>query len=129
MFSGYSQPKKTNYTLNITVTKFANTDGVLRVCITDQKDDFLDGCLFSKIISIEGETVSLSFESLKEGVYAVSVYHDENNNGVLETSGLFGFPSEPFGFSENPSMAFGPPSFKKSAFKVNADKNIIIKLK
>jgi len=126
MFSGYSQPKKTNYTLNITVTNFANTEGVLRVCITDQKDDFLDGCLFSKIISIEGETVSLSFESLKEGVYAVSVYHDENNNGVLETSGLFGFPSEPFGFSENPSMAFGPPSLKKALSKLTLIKTLLL---
>jgi uncharacterized protein (DUF2141 family) len=41
---------------------------------------------------------------------------------------LFGFPSEPFGFSKNPSVRFGPPSFKKSAIIVNDDKNITIKL-
>ena len=128
VFSGYSQSQKTTHTLNITVAKFENTKGSLRACITDQKNNFLKDCLFSKIVSIENETVSLSFENLKDGVYAVSVYHDENKNGVLEASGLFGFPSEPFGFSNNPSMLFGSPSFKRSSIKVNADKKITIKL-
>ena len=128
MFSGYSQSFKNNHSLNITVTNFKNTKGSLRVCITDQKNNFLKDCLFSQIVSIEDDNVSLSFENLKDGFYAVSVYHDENKNGVLETSGLFGFPSEPFGFSNNPSMLFGSPSFKRSSIKVNADKKITIKL-
>jgi len=126
MFSGYSQPKKTNYTLNITVTNFANTEGVLRVCITDQKDDFLDGCLFSKIISIEGETVSLSFESLKEGVYAVSVYHDENNNGVLETSGLFGFPVSLLGFQKTRRWHLALLLLKKALSKLTLIKTLLL---
>jgi uncharacterized protein (DUF2141 family) len=128
MFSGYSQSIKNKHSLNITVTNFKNTKGSLRVCITDQKNNFLKDCLFSQIVSIEDDNVSLSFENLKNSTYAVSVYHDENNNGILETSGLFGFPSEPFGFSKNPSVRFGPPSFKKSAIIVNDDKNITIKL-
>jgi uncharacterized protein (DUF2141 family) len=127
-YSGYSQSTKNNHSLNITVTNFKNTKGSLRVCITDQKNNFLKDCLFSQIVSIENDDVSLSFKNLKDGTYAVSVYHDENNSGILETSGLFAFPSEPFGFSKNPSVRFGPPSFKKSAIMVNDDKNITIKL-
>ena len=85
MFSGYSQSIKNNHSLNITVTNFKNTKGSLRVCITDQKNNFLKDCLFSQIVSIEDDNVSLSFKNLKDGTYAVSVYHDENNNGILET--------------------------------------------
>ena len=63
MFSGYSQSIKNNHSLNITVTNFKNTKGSLRVCITDQKNNFLKDCLFSQIVSIEDDNVSLSFET------------------------------------------------------------------
>ena len=126
--SSYSQSKKTDFTLSMKVGNFKTIKGVLRVCVTDKKDDFLKSCTFSKIVAVEDKTVSLKIENIEKGNYAVSVYHDENNNGVLETGGVFGIPIEPYGFSNNPSMTFGP-SFKKSVFKMNSDKNISIKLK
>ena len=128
LYDGYSQSKKTSLTLTIEVASFENTKGVLRVCVTDQKDDFLESCAFSKIVTVEDDTVSLKIENIEEGNYAVSVYHDENNSGILETGGVFGIPLEPYGFSNNPTMKFGP-SYKKSVFKMTSDKNISIKLK
>lgn len=128
LYDGYSQSKKTSLTLTIEVASFENTKGVLRVCVTDQKDDFLKSCTFSKTVVVKDEAVSLKIENMEKGNYAVSVYHDENNNDILETTGLFGIPIEPYGFSNNPSMIFGP-SFKKSVFRMSSDKNISIKLK
>ena len=128
LYDGYSQSKKTSLTLTIEVASFENTKGVLRVCVTDQKDDFLKSCAFSKIVTVEDDTVSLKIENIEKGDYAVSVYHDENNSGILETGGVFGIPLEPYGFSNNPNMTFGP-SYKKSVFKMASDKNISIKLK
>jgi len=128
LYDGYSQSKKTSLTLRIEVASFENTKGVLRVCVTDQKDDFLKSCAFSKIVTVEDDTVSLKIENIEKGNYAVSVYHDENNSGILETGGVFGIPLEPYGFSNNPNMTFGP-SYKKSVFKMTSDKNISIKLK
>ena len=128
LYDGYSQSKKTSLTLTIEVASIENTKGVLRVCVTDQKDDFLKSCAFSKIVTVEDDTVSLKIENIEKGNYAVSVYHDENNSGILETGGVFGIPLEPYGFSNNPNMTFGP-SYKKSVFKMASDKNISIKLK
>ena len=128
LYDGYSQSKKTSLTLTIEVASFENTKGVLRVCVTDQKDDFLKSCAFSKIVTVEDDTVSLKIENIEKGNYAVSVYHDENNSGIIETGGVFGIPLEPYGFSNNPNMTFGP-SYKKSVFKMASDKNISIKLK
>ena len=128
LYDGYSQSKKNSLTLTIEVASFENTKGVLRVCVTDQKDDFLKSCAFSKIVTVEDDTVSLKIENIEKGNYAVSVYHDENNSGILETGGVFGIPLEPYGFSNNPTMTFGP-SYKKSVFKMTSDKNISIKLK
>jgi len=45
--------------------------------------------------------------------YAIAVFHDENLNGQLDT-GAFGIPREGFGFSNNPPVRFGPPSFMDS---------------
>ena len=112
VLGGYSQSKKNSFTLKIKVASFKNIKGVLRVCVTDQKDNFLKSCAFSKIVVVEDEAVSLKIENIEKGNYAVSVYHDENNNNILETTGLFGIPLEPYGFSNNPSMRFGP-SFKR----------------
>ena len=126
--SSYSQSKKSDFTLSMKVGNFKTIKGVLRVCMTDKKDDFLKSCTFSKIVAVEDKTVSLKIENIKKGNYAVSVYHDENNNGILETGGVFGIPVEPYGFSNNPTMTFGP-SFKKSVFKMTSDTNISIKLK
>ena len=128
LYDGYSQSKKTSLTLTIEAASFENTKGVLRVCVIDQKDDFLKSCAFSKIVAVEDDTVSLKIENIEKGNYAVSVYHDENNSGILETGGVFGIPLEPYGFSNNPNMTFGP-SYKKSVFKMASDKNISIKLK
>ena len=128
LYDGYSQSKKNSLTLTIEVASFENTKGVLRVCVTDQKDDFLKSCAFSKIVTVEDDTVSLKIENIEKGNYAVSVYHDENNSGILETGGVFGIPLEPYGFSNNPTITFGP-SYKKSVFKMASDKNISIKLK
>ena len=84
LYDGYSQSKKTSLTLTIEVASFENTKGVLRVCVTDQKDDFLKSCAFSKIVTVEDDTVSLKIENIEKGNYAVSVYHDENNSGISE---------------------------------------------
>jgi uncharacterized protein (DUF2141 family) len=46
--------------------------------------------------------------------YVVSIFQDMNKNGKLDTRGLFGMqvPTEPFGFTQNPSL-LGAPTFDK----------------
>jgi uncharacterized protein (DUF2141 family) len=65
---------------------------------------------------------------LEAGSYSFSVIHDENNNDKLDTNFL-GIPKEGFGFSNNPLVLFGPPSFDKTKVEVNKDTEIVIKMK
>ena len=44
-------------------------------------------------------TVSYTFRDIPQGDYAAFVFHDENNNGILDT-GLFHRPLEGRGYSE-----------------------------
>ena len=54
---------------------------------------------------------------LPPGRYAVNAFHDENDNGELDTN-LIGIPSEGFGFANDPDASFGPPDFEAAAVNV-----------
>ena len=118
----------TAHVLKITVNNIKNIKGKLQVCLTDKKEDFLKQCDYAKTVAVRNNTISLKIANIKTGVYSVSLFHDENNNGVLDTKGLFGIPSEPYGFSNNPRTTFGPPSFENCTFLIDGDKQIYIKL-
>ena len=122
-----AQEAQTTYNLKIIVNDFEKIKGELRVCLTDKKEDFLKHCKYPKVVTVTNNSVSLEIANIKTGIYSISVFHDENNNGILDT-GLFGIPSEPYAFSNNPSTGFGPPSFEKSTLLMNKDKQISINL-
>jgi uncharacterized protein (DUF2141 family) len=57
----------------------------------------------------EGKAVA-EFEDVPAGPFAVSVFHDEDSDRELD-SGVFGIPSEDYGFSRDARDTLGPPSF------------------
>ena len=56
------------------------------------------------------------FPGVTAGTYAVSVIHDENSNGKLDTNFL-GIPREGVGASNNAKGHLGPPKFDAAAFQ------------
>ena len=56
------------------------------------------------------------FQSIAFGTYAVSVFHDENSNGKLDTN-FIGIPREGVGASNNAKGRLGPPKFAAAAFQ------------
>ena len=68
-------------------------------------------------------TMRFVVEDLAPGRYALSAFHDENDNGELDTN-LLGIPSEGYGFGNDASAAFGPPSFEAAAVDVDAASDV-----
>ena len=64
-------------------------------------------------------TMRFVVADLAPGRYALSAFHDENDNGALDAN-LLGIPSEGYGFGNDASAAFGPPSFEAAAVDVDA---------
>ncbi len=61
------------------------------------------------------------------GTYALAIYHDANANYRLDRN-LFG-PTEAYGFSNNPHIAFAPPSLSVVTFQAAAgDTTIHVRL-
>ncbi len=94
--------------------------GQVLVCLTAQPDHFPD-CQDdpqARRLKVPAAAASaLRFEGLPTGHYAIALIHDENGNNKLDT--LFGIPREGFGFSRNPAIHFGPPSFSAAQFAVS----------
>ena len=65
----------------------------------------------------DDKTARFVVPKLAPGVYAITLFHDENSNGKLDTK-TFGIPKEGFGFSNNPKIRMGPPRFKDTAFAI-----------
>lgn len=65
---------------------------------------------------------TIEFPGLAYGKYAVSVFHDENDNGTLDHNFLH-FPAEPLGFSNGFKLSLfsGMPSFEKLQFSYTID--------
>ncbi len=82
-------------------------------------DDFpkrIDGAFARVAAQIQGGRATCEFPRVRAGVYAVSVFHDENLNGRLDTNWL-GIPREGVGASNNPKPRIGPPKFAAAKFQ------------
>ena len=99
--------------LEVTVKNIKETKGTIRVGLFATENDFLKNAVEGKIVKANGTEVTVIFENLKPGEYGISVIHDENENGKLD-SNLIGIPKEGFAFGNNAMGTFGPPDFEKA---------------
>jgi uncharacterized protein (DUF2141 family) len=60
------------------------------------------------------------FKDLPKGTYAVAIFQDWNGNQKLDLNWI-GIPTEPYGFSNNPKLLFGPPNFEQCAFEATTE--------
>lgn len=106
--------------LEITVKNIKEAKGSIRVGLFTSEKDFLKNATHGKVIKADGKEVTVVFEGLRPGTYAVSVIHDANENGELD-SNFVGMPTEGFAFGNNAMGTFGPPSFEKATVTLGPD--------
>ncbi len=105
--------------IKVQFSKLRNTTGQLVVALYTSKDGFpvkLAKAAQKKIVQANDQKCEVVFDAIAYGTYAVSVFHDENSNGKLDTVFLIGIPKEGVGCSNNAKGHFGPPSFADSKF-------------
>lgn len=88
----------------------------LALCPSKQAYDTGIGC-DTMNVAATARTVRCSFGVVKPGTYALKVFHDINDDGILNTSKV-GWPKEPTGFSNDAPINAGPPSFRLAAIHV-----------
>ena len=107
----FSQNKITLTVSNVTVN-----EGDVMIALYNSESDFLKTPFKVGKTSSSSNVVTLTFENIPNGDYAISLYQDEDNNQEL-TKGMFG-PKEPYGFSNNAKGSFGPADFSDAKFEV-----------
>ncbi|MEP1032298.1 DUF2141 domain-containing protein [Ekhidna sp.] len=111
--------------LVVKVENIKEVKGSLKIAIYNQEDHFLSKEMMSDGKMIDSNQVEFIFKGLGEGTYAISLYHDENDNGKLDAN-FIGIPSEPYAFSNNAKGMFGPPSFAECKFEVKGPAQEIV---
>src|SRR5688572_15373195 len=114
--------------LQVTVTNIRGQKGNIIIGIFDSDENFLKKPLDGKMEKATGDSITVVFENLKPGKYAVSVLHDANKNKDLDQNKL-GIPKEGFGFSNNVTGAMGPPSFERALIDLLDQKDLDINIK
>ena len=110
--------------LTVEVTNFKNANGKLRVALfTDETNYLKDSQFAMDTIIYSQERVQVLFANLPAGEYAISIYHDENDNGKLDAN-FMGIPSEPYAFSNNAPSRFGPAKYAESKFTLDQENQI-----
>ncbi|MCZ6853673.1 MAG: DUF2141 domain-containing protein [Gammaproteobacteria bacterium] len=106
-------------------------EGFLKIVLHDSEASYRDGdqVPFREItLPADGERMTLQIDGIPPGRYAFIIYQDVNDNDDIDTN-FIGWPKEPFGFSNNPPIRFGPPNFKKASFEVTGNQRISVNLR
>ena len=105
--------------LVIEITGVESGDGAIIASVFNSEAGWMKTPVYSETLPIADGGASLILESVPYGAYAVSVIHDENGNGELDT-GLMRIPTESYGFSNDAKASFGPASWEDSKFPVES---------
>lgn len=119
---GYAQ------TLTLKVEGIECVKGNLLIGIYHSEETFMKKPVFGFSVEVKDTSVSIPCQGLPAGTYAISLFQDENGNGMLDT-GSFGRPTEKFGFSNDAEGIMGPPSYKKCRFEFRQDTTMVVHLK
>ncbi|CAL2074759.1 DUF2141 domain-containing protein [Tenacibaculum sp. 190524A05c] len=117
-----------NHSITIEFTGMKSDKGDLYVALYNSKDDFLKKSIKGDIVQVKDKKATVVFKNIPEGEYAVSAFHDANDNKKMDTK-IFGIPKEPIGISNDAKGFFGPPKYKDAKFTVNADVSLSITIK
>ena len=80
---------------------------------------FLQGNLSDAMRKVPASTgpITVVFDNLPPGTYAVGAFHDENGNDHLDTNFL-GLPEEGYALSNNVRAVMAKPTFQQAAFSI-----------
>lgn len=111
------QPREGNQ-IRVEIVGLRNDTGQVICSLFSSAEDFPKKA--NKAVAGAGSVIAnrhavCEFRGVSPGTYAISVFHDENSNGKLDTN-LVGIPREGVGASNDARGHFGPPKFAAAAF-------------
>ncbi|WP_296312648.1 DUF2141 domain-containing protein [Winogradskyella sp. UBA3174] len=120
------QPRDT-FTITVTVEEAESDNGKILLALYDSESNFLGEMYKGTKSELANNSCTIIFNDIPKGSYAISIFHDENDNGKMDTN-FIGIPKEDYGFSNDAKGFVGPPKWKDAKFELNSDKILKITL-
>ena len=110
-------------TVNISLNGISSSKGTIFINLYASENGFptdMTKAIKSVKLPAEKSTMKYIFANLPKGTYAISVMHDENNNGKMDKN-LLGIPTEGYCVSNNAKGFMNAPSFSDAKFELKKD--------
>ncbi len=121
----------TTISINLHIQRVKNAQAPIRIAMYRSTDKFpKENGYFRAFVftpNAIGE-VQYTIQQVEPGEYAFAFYQDLNSNGKMGTN-IFGYPNEPFCFSNNVKPLFSAPDFSDCKLNLNAqNKDVFVRL-
>ncbi len=120
---GYAQDA---HSITINFKGLEANKGDVYVALYNTEASFLKTPFKGVIVKVNNLKATAVFENIPAGEYAISAFHDENDNKKMDTR-IFGIPKEPIAISNDAKGFMGPPKYNDAKFTVYEDKNLTVK--
>jgi uncharacterized protein (DUF2141 family) len=98
----------------------------MHIGLANDRASFDGQSIQTKVIEVPTTgSITVIFDGLSAGRYAVRMFQDLNDNGKIDFSGQM--PTESFGFS-NIKMLMAPPTFDQASFDLSDNRNMEVSL-
>lgn len=101
----------------VNVSNVSSNEGTIAIALYDSASNFLKKPLQGQRVAVKDNSCTVTFKDVPEGVYAISLYHDENDNGKMDTNFMH-IPKEDYGCSNNAKGFMGPPKWEDAKFEL-----------
>lgn len=115
------------FNLTVNIAGLSSDKGKVMIAIYNGEAQFLNTRYKSAMVKSTDKKVTYIFEGVPKGEYAVSFFHDENDNNKMDTN-FMGIPKEDYGCSNNATGFMGPPKYADAKFMLEENKSINIEI-
>lgn len=118
--------------VTVNVSGLHSQKGDVVVCLWNQQDKDFPICSNTAsfqhlLVAANAATVAVTFQNVPSGEYAISAFHDENQDGKINRD-FIGRPREGIAFSNMNQGGRSRPSFDQAKFAVSGAKTISLSL-
>ena len=115
-------------TVTVAIDDIRSDKGHLRIGVCQRSEFLSEYCRYHAVVPSRTGTVTATIPDVPPGTYAVAAFQDEDDTGHMRRNFL-GVPKDGLGFSRNPKLGFGPPSWAQCALGIGkADVAIAVTL-
>lgn len=128
-----TKTKTSSYSLTIKTAGLENSEGTIIFALYNKDGSIPDQKIRKYYRKSNADIVDrkseITFNNLPKGLYAVTIFHDENNNGKIDTKFMLPLPDEGVGFSNYEDFGLNNrPNFKNASFNIEKDTTIVVKI-